>query len=207
MMIKHGTKIIIAGGYIRSVITGERISDVDVFAGDKTASEILATELQGNSSFYKSDNAFTVRGLALPVQFIFRWVFDNPISVMESFDFTICQSAFWYDSEKKKWDSVCSERFYQDVASRRIIYLSPIRNEDAGGSILRVLKYYQRGYRIPLDSLAAIMARLYAAIDIEKASENGRVAVVIAGLLYEVDPAGQIDHEAYLPSEESIEEI
>ena len=44
---------------------------------------------------------------------------------------------------------LCNIRFYPDLAARRLVYTSPLRNEDAGGSILRVLKFYQRGYRIP----------------------------------------------------------
>lgn len=216
MMKKHGPKIVVAGGYIRSVVSGERISDVDVFAGNKEASGIFATELQGADSYHKTDNAFTVTGLSLPVQFIFRWVYDHPVAVVDSFDFTICQAAFWYNTEVQKWDSVCSDRFYQDVAAHRIIYLFPVRNEDAGGSMLRVFKYYQRGYRIPLDSLAGVMSRLYMAIDLEAAEAREdmpfsqedtekRIAHVLAGLLFEVDPNAFIDHEAYLPASEDLE--
>jgi len=205
MLMNHGKKIIIAGGYIRSIVAGERISDIDIFAGDRKTSEIFATELQGNDKFYRTDNAFTVTNLPISVQFIFRWVYDQPIEVLNSFDFTICQAAIWFDHESKIWDSVCGDWFYQDVAAKRLTYLSPIRNEDAGGSILRVLKYYQRGYRIPLDSFGAVITRLIRGIDLEKIwDEDDRIQEVITGLLFEVDPNAFINHEAYLPSKTNL---
>jgi len=201
LMQKHGSKIVVAGGYIRSVVASERVSDIDVFAGDKNASEILATELQGNDTFYRTDNAFTVTKLPLTVQFIFRWVYDEPIDIVKSFDFTICQAAFWYDTKQTAWNSICGDYFYEDLCAKRLRYLSPDRNEDAGGSMLRVLKYYQRGYRIPLDSLAAVIARLIRGIEIDHIHNDEFLSDVICGLLFEVDPAGFIDHQAYLPPE------
>lgn len=211
MMKKHGSKIVLAGGYIRSIITGEFISDIDVFAGNKATSEIFATELQGDSKFHKTDNAFTITNIKPKVQFIFRWFFSNPEDVITSFDFSICQAALWFDSEIEKWRSLCTESYYRDLAAKRLIYLSPVRNEDAGGSMLRVLKFYQRGYRIPLDSLGAVISRLMTGVDDEKikrsvaimgkdSSQEQRIAEVVTSLLFEVDPNAIIDHRHYLPA-------
>lgn len=209
LMKKHGSKIVVAGGYIRSVISGEYISDIDLFAGDKAQSEIFATELQGDSKFHKTDNAFTVTSMKPKPQFIFRWTYEQPEDVLKSFDYTICQAAFWWNLEVEKWQSVCGSSFYRDIAAKRLIYLSPVRNEDAGGSMLRVLKFYQRGYRIPLDSLGAVISRLMTGVDEEKlevsekifgTTREQRMAEVITGLLYEVDPNAVIDHRHYLPA-------
>ena len=201
------TTIIIAGGYIRSVITGEKISDIDVFAGDRKTSEDLAWKLANNKwDLYKTGNAITIKNLYIPVQFIHRWVYDNPFDVLKSFDFSICQAAIWYDKEEKKWSSSCEDSFYQDLAAKRLVYTSPERNEDAGGSVLRILKYYQRGYRIPLDSFGAVLARLFESIEWDSGMAEHDIATLITGLLLEVDPAGFIDHEAYLPKEEDNEE-
>lgn len=69
--------------------------------------------------------------------------------------------------------------------------------------MLRVLKYYQRGYRITIDSLAAVITRLSAGVDY---STKGIVDVktgdldapyfhkIISGLLHEVDPNIDPDH-------------
>ena len=204
LMIKHGETVVIAGGYIRSVITGEKISDIDIFAGDKKTSEGLAKELMNNKrDLYETDNAITVKTFYIPIQFIYRWVYDKPLDVLQSFDFSICQAAIWYDKNKKKWSSTCGDSFYSDLAAKRLVYLSPIRNEEAGGSLLRVLKYYQRGYRIPLDSFGAVLARLLSTVrDDKNGREEKDIATIITGLLIEVDPAGFIDHEAYLPIKE-----
>lgn len=212
MMQKHGSKVVVAGGFIRSVVTNERISDVDTFAGNKETSEIFATELQGDGKFHKTDNAFTVTNVKPKVQFIFRWAYEenSPKLILLSFDFTICQAAFWFDLNLKKWRSVCGNDFYSDLAAKRLVYLSPDRNEDAGGSMLRVLKYYQRGFRIPLDSLGAVIARMMTGVDEEKIKETSGfkigshaekwLGMVLSGLLYEVDPNAVIDHRAYLPA-------
>ena len=95
------------------------------------------------------------------------------------------------------------------MASKRLVYRSPARNEDAGGSMLRVLKYYQKGYRIPLDSLGAVIARLIHKLDNERVplSDQKAVAHIITGLLREVDPDIDPLHLAHLPSSEGVEEI
>lgn len=72
--------------------------------------------------------------------------------------------------------------------------------------MLRVLKYYQRGYRIPLDSFGAVLARLLIAVRDKDRIDEDFMAKIITGLLVEVDPAGIIDHEAYLPQKDSIEQ-
>lgn len=200
LMIKHGETVVVAGGYVRSIVAGEHISDIDVFAGNKEVSEKLAMELMYNKSdLYKTDNAITVKSYRIPIQFIYRWIYDNPLGVLQSFDFSICQAAIWYDLKAKKWSSQCADNFYPDLAAKRLVYLSPIRNEDAGGSLLRVLKYYQRGYRIPLDSFGAVLARLFESIEWDTTMAEHDIATLITGLLVEVDPAGFIDHKAYLP--------
>jgi hypothetical protein len=97
------------------------------------------------------------------------------------------------------WRSLVHENFYSDLASKRLVYTAPVREEAAGGSMLRVLKFYQRGYRIPLDSLAAVVARLT-----DKVREHGMTqayrAQIITGLLREVDPNVDPEHVAHLPS-------
>ncbi len=57
--------------------------------------------------------------------------------------------------------------------------------------MLRVLKYYQKGYRIPLDSLGSVIARLIRDLEIDRVGglrNEEQVGHVITGLLVEVDP-------------------
>lgn len=219
LLKKCGPRAMIAGGFIRSCVSGEPINDVDIFAPSVEAAKAMADDLvagKPNRKLINTDNAITVTGLRVPVQFIHRWVFDNPATLVQSFDFTIASAVLWYEpaqpafsdgekgcpERKAKWGSLCDDRFYPDLASKRLVYRSPIRNEDAGGSMLRVLKFYQRGYRIPLDSLGAVIARLVGAVDLAKCGRGeGQVAKVLTGLLREVDPNIDPDHSAHLPSD------
>jgi hypothetical protein len=101
----------------------------------------------------------------------------------------------------QEWRSVASERFYPDIAGE----------EAAGGSMLRVLKFYQRGYRIPLDSLGAVITRLVDGVDFEKVFGVKSVEIatlhferIITSLLQEVDPMIDPDHIAHLPSADEV---
>jgi len=213
-------QLILAGGFIRSCIANEDVHDIDLFTTSAEMANKLAARLAGTEPdrMFKTDNAISVRLPGFPlVQFIHRWTFERPELVPPSFDFTIARAALWYNKpnedplsgSEEGWRSMCDERFYPDLAARRIVYCSPDRNEDAGGSILRVLKFYQRGYRIPLDSLGAVIARLQAGVDSKKlaASQaaNGftyeqALSRILTGLLREVDPSIDPERIAHLPA-------
>jgi hypothetical protein len=208
-------RIFVGGGYLRSIVSGETINDVDVFVKSKEDAELLAYKLcNEKKDIYKTDNAYTIKG-KLTIQIIYRWVFERPEDISNSFDFTICCAVIYIESflpakmnsaseEPKqviKWNSFCDDRFYIDLASKRLVYRKPKRNEDAGGSILRVLKYYQKGYRIPLDSMGSVIARLIHNLDTNRMplSDEDGVASIITGLLREVDPAIDPSHLSHLP--------
>jgi len=207
LMQERPNQLFIAGGFIRSVIANEKVNDVDFFCGSKDAAAAcaLATSQGGKNRVISTDNAFTVLTRPFTAQFIHRWTFTNPLDCIASFDFTIAKAAIWWDGDN--WASSVSPRFYPDLAAKRLVYTSPIRNEEAGGSLLRVLKFYQRGYRIPLDSMGACIARLCKAVEFHKL--HGRpgteeweagLAKILTGLLREVDPNVDPTHEAHLPS-------
>jgi hypothetical protein len=186
--------VTVAGGFIRSCIAREDIADIDLFVSSKDEAITLANKLQGDGERrpYETENAFSIKNdaMGLPVQVIHRWVFDKPEDVVPSFDFTIARAAIWFDGTSKAWTSIADTNYYRDLSAKRLTYCCPIRNEDAGGSLLRVLKFYQRGYRIPLDSLGAVISRLVMAVRNEGpgGGDEAWTAKVITGLLYEVDP-------------------
>ena len=206
LLKRHGPEIFLAGGYVRAVVANERVSDIDLFCPSKDHAAACAKELAGDGKPHETDNAFTVRTRPVATQFIHRWTFSLPSQAIASFDFTIAQAAIWWTGEQ--WESCCSDRFYSDLAAKRLIYTSPDRNEDAGGSMLRVLKFYQRGYRIPLDSLGAVIARLNSGIAANSFAmhDQRQMAKVLTGLLREVDPNIDPDHIAHLPSASDAEE-
>lgn len=230
------SEVFLAGGFIRACITNEHISDLDLFVPSKDAATLAAAfllrKIKGATST-DTKNAITVHGAKIPIQIIHRWTYTRPDDLMRSFDFTIAMAGFWWDKGEEildtakdgsftvtlnivepqpgKWRSICHDRYYEDLAAKRLIYTSPIRNEDAGGSILRVLKFYQRGYRIPIDSLGAVIARLMSGVEVRDLTDQEHTAKIITGLLREVDPAIDPSHVAHLPAEscrerETIEE-
>jgi hypothetical protein len=225
-MIKYGPRLVLGGGYIRSMVSGEKPNDLDLFTQTPEDAKLFAKELadEAKKKPYETGNAISVKLTPRPfVQYIHRWSFPTPQYLIESFDFTIACSALWFESEK--WTSLIDDEFYADLAAKRLVYRSPQRNEDSGGSLLRVLKFYQRGFRIPLDSLGAVLARLVDGVDLNGISTESfkdghilggtsigrtteeRWASVITGLLREVDPQIDPEHFSHLPSlVEKVEE-
>lgn len=202
--------IILGGGFIRSTISGEKVNDIDLFGDTKERLKTLAFKLSSkrNGRVHETPNAFTVLSPPrLMVQFINRWLFSNPAEVVNSFDFTICMAAIWYDKESKKFFSVIHENFYPDLAAKRMVYTFPIRNEDVGGSILRVRKFLMKGYTIQAPNLAGVMARLFKALDHNKLdlSDERQVSKVLCGLLREVDPAVVVDGVEVVDEHEAID--
>jgi hypothetical protein len=204
-------KIFIGGGFIRACVAGEPVNDVDLFCpaglSDLLAASLIEAQEADPKSARRSGNAITLRCFRPAVQIIHRWDFDRPEMVAHSFDFTICSAViFW--KEETGWGSYCHERFYSDLAAKRLTYMRPARNEDAGGSMLRVLKYYQRGYRIPLDSLGAVLARLVKGVNLDKltasqghVSDELRLGEILTSLLVEVDPNAFIEQHSHFVTE------
>lgn len=222
-MINYGDRIVLGGGYLRSTVSGEKPNDLDLFTQNPEDAKMFAKELAdlAKKKPYETGNAISVKLTPRDfVQYIHRWSFPNPAFLIESFDFTIACAALWFDSVSGKWMSLLDDNFYADLAAKRLVYRSPKRNEDAGGSMLRLLKFYQRGFRVPLDSLGAVIARLVDGIDprgIEVLNDRDdsiigdttekRWASVITGLLREVDPQIDPTHASHLPSlVEKVEE-
>ena len=224
-MIIYGPRLVLGGGFVRSTVSGEKPNDIDLFTQTSEDAKLFSDEIAKGSKRkpYETGNAISVKlSQRHFVQYIHRWTYPTPADLIESFDFTIACSALWFESGK--WTSLIDDEFYADLAAKRLVYRSPLRNEDAGGSMLRVLKFYQRGFRIPLDSLGAVLARLVNGVDLKsvevlegrdfsgcssigKTTEQ-RWAKIITGLLREVDPQIDPDHLSHLPSStEKIEEV
>jgi hypothetical protein len=197
-------KACVAGGFIRAVIANEKVNDIDIFAANKEHAMEMATALSLDDKLtgdkprriITTDNAYTVRGFFIDPQIVHRWTFDDVMDVAGSFDFTIACAIIFWCNRLNQWQGFCDPRFYQDLAAKRLVYRRPVRNEDAGGSMLRVLKFYQRGYRIPLDSLADVMARCVK--DVDTGDEEG-CARTICDRLVEVDPLIDQSHAAHVP--------
>lgn len=189
LLKKHAQDLYVGGGFIRATIAGETPSDIDLFGDKKDRLEVIADDLAASrpgSKVHKTKNAITVLTPdRLPVQFITRWTFDNARKLVDSFDFTVCQAAVHRcRGGHNEWASCIGERFYQDLAARRLHYTNPVREEEAGGSMLRVIKYVKRGYSIQVGSLGAVIARLTEAMRDTRFADHAP-ATVLSGLLRE----------------------
>jgi len=218
LMMKEYPMLMIGGGFIRATIAGEKPSDIDIFGPDKDTlkAAAMALALKRSARLHESDNAFTILAPPrIPVQFIYRWVFDHPAALIGTFDFTICQAALYIkecplensESTVRKWDSVISEDFYRDLAARRLVYAHPLRNEDAGGSLMRVRKFLTRGYNIQAQSLAGVCARLFMGVrNLEDFSDEKRLTKILSGLLREVDPLIVVDGVDWIDEHQAVQE-
>ena len=206
-LMKKGN-IYLAGGFIRSCIANEQVNDIDLWGADAEQLKVTAQLFAGERKVrcMMTDNACTIlTPNRTPVQFITRWTYDDPVRLAESFDYSIASAVIWYDRADAQpadgsrvygqWKSHCHENFYADLASKRLRYLFPVRNEDAGGSMLRMTKFLARGYRIAPESLAGLIARMNAGIrrDDFMDKDEGYQTKVYAGLLREVDPLTIVD--------------
>lgn len=213
--------LILGGGFIRETIAGNRVQDVDLFGPTEDKLRLAAQELclKRKGRIHETKYALTVIAPPrLPVQFIKRWTCDSMTKLVEEFDFTVCQAAIRVlctegegDEMKIKWSSCRSEGFYPDLAARRLVYTSPKRDEEAGGSFLRMRKFIARGYTIQAASMAAVTARLVTKVRIEEISEYEKpedreafIGKVLVGLLREVDPLAIIDGLECLDEHEII---
>lgn len=188
--------VVLAGGFIRETIAGGRVNDLDLFGYSKEALRSVAVELalSRKGRLHETENAYTVLAPPRsPVQFVTRWLVSDPAEYINNFDFTVCQAAIWWDAGE--WHSAASPYFYPDLAARRLTYTHPKREEEPGGSMLRVRKFISRGYDIQVQSLAAVMSRVFCAVDVNRinASDEREVARIVHGLLRDVDPNVIID--------------
>jgi hypothetical protein len=196
LLKENHDKLFLAGGFIRSCVTGDDINDIDIFCNPEVAKEIVEDINSGEEEYIsiKTKNAYTIRKYCkYPIQFVHRWEANNELDVINCFDFTICQAVVWFNSFGD-FKSMCVDSFYEDIAGKRLEYTRPVREEEAGGSLIRVLKYYSKGYKIPLDSLAAVIANFTVSFDwgliVKRQLEEDKFYVekIAHGLLREVDP-------------------
>ena len=195
--------LFIGGGFIRNTISGEKVNDIDLFGHDETNLKLAAQEIamSRKGKIHETKYALTVIcSPRIPVQFIKRWLYSDIETLCNEFDFTVCQAAIQVQSDKDDtgkiinvWSSFCSDYFYSDLAAKRLVYTSPKRDEEAGGSFLRMRKFLRRGYNIQASSMAGIVARLISKTQVRNFSDEEHVKTVITGLLREVDPLTVVD--------------
>lgn len=188
----------VAGGFVRAIVAGEEISDVDVFPGDVENAEIIARGIAGGfvkavldpgPSVVKTLHAFTIH-VDPVIQVIHRWSAATPEALLNGFDFTIGAACVWWKDGLLR--SLVHPRFYRDVAAKRLTFIDPIEGDEAGGSLLRLQKFARRGYRASAFQTARIVCAL---IEEGQKKNEGKhdepLTRTVARLIREVDPSTQ----------------
>jgi hypothetical protein len=161
-----GNPIIIAGGFVRDVITGASGKDIDIFGVG--AGVMAAASYDFNEAGYElriNANSYTyTKKDSIPIQFITRCYYENHEELINSFDWSICQAGVYFDSLANEWRGICSEQFWEDVLSNTMHYTAPDRDEDPGASVLRMMRFAERGYHVPEEDVAKCIGRMVAEI-------------------------------------------
>lgn len=189
---------IVAGGFLRSVISGEEVNDVDIFASSTDAAAAMEHALCKFTGLaaIRTPNALTFPGTIPTVQIITRWLFPTLEECIESFDFTIARAGM--QIVNGAWTSYCDDDFYPDLAAKRLRYSAPYRREDEAGSVLRLLKFYRKGYRAPLIDIACVLARAVKGMDGGDFDDEQVRRDFILKRLRVVDPAVDPEEEGHL---------
>lgn len=178
----HPGDVVLAGGFIRSVIEGAEPRDIDLFVNKSKKNN--AKDWMKETGVYKysseikeNDQDWVVKENdgKLGLQVVWRYPFTNPHEILEQFDYTVTKSAIWFDvgnkNVKANYVGIYHERFYQDIARKLLTYAND-RDSEYLLSIPRLIKYIQKGYHIDPTSLAALITKTCLSLDLSDGLEG-----------------------------------
>ena len=168
ILMEHGPHICIAGGFCRDAISGRDPKDADIFAVGKREMEAVIEKFgweAANYSRHHTANTVTFKPFLnmdgyCDIQFITRVYYPFHTDLISSFDFTICQCCVYWSGDS--WIGLCTPEFWEDILAERARYTAPIRTEDPGASVLRLVKFARKGYKIGEQDVASCIGRFYA---------------------------------------------
>jgi hypothetical protein len=142
----------IAGGALTSAFTGQSINDVDFYFKSKEDFINAVADAYDESLWCvaASDRAITFAHRDSVVQLMHFDFFPTAEAVFDAFDYTAVMGA--YDTDQK--DFVFHEDFFKHNSQRFLRFHSGTRYPY--GSLMRVLKYQDRGYKIGKSDLLRI---------------------------------------------------
>jgi hypothetical protein len=143
-------QLMLAGGAIVSIMTGQTVNDLDFYLKDAEMESKAVEYFQRwfpEQPFF-SPNAITFKrksqrsNKVWTVQLIKRFK-GTPEEIFSTFDFTITQALYDFSNA----EFVFGERFFQDLAQRRLVYLGGSRYPIC--AMYRTKKYQDRGFKLP----------------------------------------------------------
>lgn len=142
----------VAGGALTSVFTNHAISDVDIYF--KTKEDFIRAVEQaydeGMWCVAATDRAVTFVYRTSVVQLMHFDFFPTAEAIFDAFDYTVNMAAYDIDQDKFTF----SEDFFKHASQRFLRFHSGTRYPY--GSLMRVLKYQDRGYKIGKSDLLRI---------------------------------------------------
>lgn len=163
VLMKLGPGLCVAGGFVRDTLLGEEPKDIDLFGtGVKVVADaITVLEKLGYKRVSDTRNAVTFLSPEGPkVQVIRRVYYPTHEALVDSFDFSICQTAVWWAGDR--FVGYCTEAFSEDIVNGKARYTAPERDEDPGASVLRMVRFAGRGFEVPQEDIENCLARFYA---------------------------------------------
>lgn len=172
LLMHFGSGLCIAGGFCRDAFIGEEPKDIDIFAvSDElmreatlwfnvhTDSYQLEKDSLNSINFRPKHDFDPVYETLPPIQFVTRAHYHMHGELIQSFDWSICQIAVYWNTINEAWEGICTEKFGEDIQSGTLHYTAPERDEDPGASVLRMMRFTQRGWRPTEESIARCLGR------------------------------------------------
>lgn len=195
ILMDRGHQLIVAGGFCRDVMTGRPAKDIDIFAISEPIMKdaidsfgVLHTWARKQTANSVTFEEFFPTDESVPVQFITRVYYPDHIDLIHSFDFSVCQiGVYWQpgDTGYSQWVGICSDLFWRDIFSETATYTDPERDEDPGASLLRLVRFAGRGYKINEKDIAAVTGRFVSTLTGEpKAQAQEKVKKVFRSVGY-----------------------
>lgn len=165
---------ILAGGFIRSTLVDDDggldpVSDIDIFFPEGAG----LPKLEGKMTI--TNNAQTYSHQGHIIQLINTFPCQSAAQLIANFDFTVNQAAIYFLPLENRFESVVSERFYEDLGTRKLVTDCISSNPER--SLLRAFKFTKRGYDLDYASLA----RLIKAVAQDHLFEEESLAKRLAG--------------------------
>jgi hypothetical protein len=137
--------LIICGGAITSLFSGQRINDLDFYCRDisKYEETCIFINLYFKEFLGQSINAKTMRREDKYIAQVIKAFHGSPEEIFSTFDFTITTGAYEFKTRK----FVFGEHFLEDIAARRLVYLGGSRYPIC--AMYRTKKFQKRGYELP----------------------------------------------------------
>lgn len=139
-------KVVLAGGFIRSVIDNDEINDIDLFMKKDVIIEDIVDKCD-----VQTDNSYIIFK-DKPVQIIkHKWKFDDPCELIEQFDYVITMAAVWF--ENGEINSVCNDFYYDDIKCKELTMFRVHDKIETCKSLVRSVKFTKHGYSFEIETL------------------------------------------------------